>query len=207
MVDAHRGEGEVRNGAPRRLFRMRAAVGLLGCAALGYGLVRAVPLKSEMLDLLGDPAPDLSAVAGALTSASAEAGVDRSLLLALAAVESAGKANVKSHAGAIGLLQLMPATAMDLAKELRIEPEGLDLEDPALNARLGARYLAQLLSAFAGDEGLALAAYNAGPRKVRDWLARAADADSRTVIDREGFAETRRHVERVLRFKAIYAAR
>ena len=195
------------NGAGGRRVRLRAALGLIGCAALGYGLFRALPDKSELLDAIGDPAPDLSSVSGALSAAAAEAGVDRSLLFALAAVESAGNAKARSRAGAVGLLQLEAATAKELAKELGITPSALDLENPAQNARLGARYLARMLADFAGDEVLALAAYNAGPGNVRRWLARAADADSRTVIEREGFAETRRHVDRALRFKAIYAAR
>ncbi len=197
----------MRSGALGARARFGAALGLLACATLGYGLYRALPLKSDVLDALGDPAPDLSAVGDALSSAATEAGVDRSLLFALAAVESAGRTNARSHAGAIGLLQLRPSTANDLARELGLEGDVVDLENPTLNARLGARYLAQMLARFAGDEALALAAYNAGPGKVNGWLARAADADSRTVIEREGGAETRRHVHRVLRFKAIYAAR
>ena len=190
-----------------RRVRVAAALGLIGCATLGYGLYRAIPLRSELLDAIGDPAPDLSAVESVLSAAAAEAGVDRSLLFALAAVESAGKVTARSRAGAIGLLQLEPRTARDLAKQLGLPAEGLDLENPVVNARLGARYLAQMLASYAGDEILALAAYNAGPGNVRRWLERAADADSRTVIEREGYAETRRHVDRALRFKAIYAAR
>lgn len=174
------------------------------CAAAGFVLGRVAPGRSAVLDAMGDPAPDLSAVDDALAAAAKESGVDPALLRALAAVESAGDPRARSRAGAVGLLQLAPETAKEQARALRIEGT-LDLTDPVLSARLGARYLATLLADFAGDEILAVAAYNAGPTKVRRWLARAADADARTVIEREGVAETRRHVARILRFKGMYA--
>jgi soluble lytic murein transglycosylase len=195
--------------APRGGRRARglvfAAVVVVAVGA-GYGLVRAFPTRSDVLDAVGDPLPDLSAVDGALVAAAKEAGVEVVLLRALTAVESAGNPRVVSHAGAVGLLQLMDTTAAEQARKLKIAGP-LDLTDPTLNARLGARYLATLLADFGGDEILAVAAYNAGPLNVRRWLERAADADSRAVIDREGFPETRRHVERILRFRKLYAAR
>ena len=195
--------------APLRGWRSRGLVFasvVVVAASAGYGLVRAFPTRSDVLDAVGDPLPDLSAVDGALVAAAREAGVDVSLMRALAAVESAGNPKVVSHAGAIGLLQLMDATAAEQAKKLKLAGP-LDLTDPVLNARLGARYLATLLAEFGGDEILAVAAYNAGRTNVRNWLARAADADSHAVIDREGFPETRRHVDRILRFRKMYAAR
>ena len=179
---------------------------LLAAAGAGYGLVRAFPTRSDLLDAVGDPLPDLAAVDGALVAAAREAGVDVSLLRALAAVESAGNPKAVSRTGAVGLLQLEAATADEQARKLKLGGP-IDLTDPTLNARLGARYLATLLADFGGDEILAVAAYNAGPANVRRWLARAADADSHAVIDREGFAETRRHVDRILRFRKMYAAR
>jgi len=82
--------------------------------------------------------------------------VPLSLLVATALVESRMDPSAKSHAGARGLLQLMPATA----RELR-----LDGDDPATNVLAGARYLRQMLDRF-GSVDLALAAYNAGPTAV-----------------------------------------
>lgn len=191
---------------PARRGAVAFAVVLLAAAGAGFGLVRAFPTRSDLLDAVGDPPPDLSGVDGVLGAAAREAGVDPALLRALAAVESAGNPKAVSRTGAIGLLQLETATAEEQARKLGIAPP-LDLTDPGLNARLGARYLAALLVDFAGDEVLAVAAYNAGPSNVRRWLARAADADAREVIDREGFAETRRHVDRIVRFRKVYAAR
>jgi soluble lytic murein transglycosylase-like protein len=98
------------------------------------------------------PAPFRSAFA----EAAAKTGVPLSLLVATAYVESRMDPSAKSHAGAHGLLQLMPATA----RELR-----LDRDDPATNVLAGARYLRQMLDRF-GSVDLALAAYNAGPTAV-----------------------------------------
>lgn len=98
------------------------------------------------------PAPFRSAFA----AAAAKTGVPLSLLVATAYVESHMDPSATSHAGAHGLLQLMPATA----RELRLEGD-----DPATNVLAGARYLRQMLDRF-GSVDLALAAYNAGPTAV-----------------------------------------
>ena len=98
------------------------------------------------------PAPFRSAFA----EAAAKTGVPLSLLVATAYVESHMDPGAESHAGARGLLQLMPATA----RELRLEGD-----DPAMNVLAGARYLAQMIDRF-GSVDLALAAYNAGPTAV-----------------------------------------
>jgi len=98
------------------------------------------------------PAPFRSAFA----AAAAKTGVPLSLLVATAYEESRMDPRAKSHAGARGLLQLMPATA----RELR-----LDGDDPATNVLAGARYLRQMIDRF-GSVDLALAAYNAGPTAV-----------------------------------------
>jgi soluble lytic murein transglycosylase len=207
VVDAGRGEVEVTGAGSgaRSPTRRRAlvALGLVLATAAGFAVARGVPGRAALRDALGDPAPDLSAVDAALRAAAAEAKVDLALLRALCAVESAGNPAVRSRAGAVGLLQLDPATAAEQARLAGIPPS-FDLLDPATNARLGAGYLARLLVDFRGDEVLAVAAYNAGPATVRRWLARAADADAATVIAREGYPETRRHVERILRFLPRY---
>lgn len=97
--------------------------------------------------------------AEAIEAARAE-GVRPSLMLALIRQESGGQQGVSSGAGAIGFTQLMPATAASL---------GVDPHDPRQNIRGGAKYLAQQLKAFKGDEMKALAAYNAGPGAVSKY--------------------------------------
>ncbi len=93
-----------------------------------------------------------------IDAAAARYDLDRRLLWAVIAVESGFRAKVVSRAGAQGLMQLMPATAADLGVT--------DALDPAQNIDGGARYLAGLLKSF-DDPRLALAAYNAGPGRVR----------------------------------------
>jgi soluble lytic murein transglycosylase-like protein len=86
-------------------------------------------------------------------------GLDPQLFLNLVQQESAFDPNAKSRAGALGLAQLMPATARMLGVENPL--------DPQQNLEGGAKYLAQMMKQFGGDERMALAAYNAGPGAVR----------------------------------------
>lgn len=153
-------------------------------------------------------APDLSRWDAPIEAAAKEFGLDANLLRGLMAAESGGRPEIVSHAGAVGLLQLMPATAEAEAARLRIPdftPERLT--EGALNVRLGASYLARMLARFDRQVPFALAAYNAGPSRVLRWRAAAPDVSAREVIEREGFEETRRHMARALRFRDEYARR
>jgi soluble lytic murein transglycosylase-like protein len=105
----------------------------------------------------------------AFGEASLRTGVPLSLLVAVAQGESSMRPDARSPAGAVGLMQLMPATAAEL---------GFELHRPAANVMGGAVYLAGLLDRFDGDLALALAAYNAGPGAVE----RAGGAPSGAVL-------------------------
>ena len=105
----------------------------------------------------------------------AGAGLDPALLQAVARQESRFTAGVESPVGAVGLMQLMPSTASELAGR---RLEGASLKDPALNSRLGARYLRQLLEQWRGNPVLAVASYNAGPGAVGHWLKTGLGSDS-----------------------------
>lgn len=118
--------------------------------------------------------------APAITAAAESAGVEPRLLAALVWAESGFRPDAGSHAGAIGLAQLMPATARGL---------GVDPHDPASNLLGGARYLRAQLDRFGSPE-LALAAYNAGPSRV----ARAGGIPQ--------IPETQAYVPRVLDYHA-----
>ncbi|HET6518780.1 MAG TPA: lytic transglycosylase domain-containing protein, partial [Geminicoccaceae bacterium] len=136
------------------------------------------------------------------------------LLLAIARQESQFDGLAVSTAGARGLLQLMPGTAKGVAERLG-EPFSLARlgSDPEYNARLGAHYLRMQLSRFDGDLVLALAAYNAGPQRVSEWLRRNGDprrGDAARVIDWVElipFSETRNYVQRVIEGRAVYERR
>jgi soluble lytic murein transglycosylase len=151
-------------------------------------------------------APDLSAHATVIEAAAAEFALDPHLLRGLMAAESGGRVGAVSRTGAVGLLQLMPATAREeAARRAWADYRDEDLADPRWNVRIGAAYLRRLLDRFGGSEPFAVAAYNAGPTPVLRWRRRAPDADPAEVVRREGYAETRRHVERVLRLREVYA--
>ena len=120
--------------------------------------------------------------------------------------ESVFNATVASDAGALGLMQLLPATARQVAGGLGLGlPAPAAILDPGLNIRLGANYLAQLRDRF-GHAALATAAYNAGPQRVARWLPEQCTAAD-LWIAAIPYDETRGYVERVLAYRVIYRSR
>ena len=142
-------------------------------------------------------------------SAALEHDVSTQLLMAVARQESAFMHDVRSGAGALGLMQLMPATGRETARALGLRVSDQDLLQPETNIRIGSRYLTQLLADFNGNRALAAAAYNAGPNRVRQWLRQTSsnplplDAWIETIP----FTETRNYVQNVLAFSVIYGYR
>jgi soluble lytic murein transglycosylase len=136
--------------------------------------------------------------------------VPPALALALMRQESSFNARIVSAAGAQGLMQLMPATAASMGRALR--EANTPLDDPGVNMRLGEAYIATLLAQFGNVLPYAIAAYNAGPHRVRGWIAANGDAgkDETAMIDwieLIPFAETRNYVQRVLENAEIYQAK
>ncbi len=133
-------------------------------------------------------------------------GIADDWIFAVMRQESVFARTVASSAGAIGLMQLMPKTAAEVAAEVGLgTPSRWDLFDPNRNIALGASYLARMRDRF-GHVALATAAYNAGPGRVRRWLPEhCTEAD--VWIARIPFTETRGYVERVLAYRVIYADR
>lgn len=119
------------------------------------------------------PAPVPAQYAVALTKAASAANISPALLSALVWQESRWNAQAVSRKGAIGLAQLMPATARDL---------GVNPMDPVANLNGGARYLRQLLDQFDGNVEKALAAYNAGAARVRNAGGVPAIAETRNYV-------------------------
>ncbi len=138
--------------------------------------------------------------------------VERAFALALARQESELDARVVSHAGARGLLQLMPATARRTARDSgRAYRKSWLTDDPQYNIRLGAEHLNSLLQEFDGSYILATAAYNAGKNRVRQWLEDYGDprrdADPIDWIESIPFSETRNYVQRVMENIQVYRQR
>lgn len=136
------------------------------------------------------------------------------LVLAIIKQESAFDAKISSPAGAQGLMQLMPSTARPLAKELGVKKlqEKKLTSDPAFNVRLGRLYLEKLIDRFNGSYIMAVAAYNAGPSRVRDWVIlygdpRLPETDAIDWIENIPFNETRNYVQRVMENLQIYRSR
>ena len=129
--------------------------------------------------------------------------LDPYLVCGVIFTESGFRPQARSNVGALGLMQLMPATGMEEAKLLEIEGvTEQDLTDTALNIRLGCKYLKKLLDEF-GNESVALAAYNAGPGRVRQWLKEYGTKEDGSILYIP-FPETSTYVERVQSAKGVY---
>jgi len=139
--------------------------------------------------------------------------VETPLLLAMTRQESAFAHDAVSRAGALGLMQLMPHTASVIARALHIRFSQKRLTtDRRYNVTLGRAYLSNLLADFSGSYVLAIAAYNAGPARVKDWISlfgdpRRADVNVIDWIEAIPYSETRNYVQRVLENLQIYRIR
>jgi soluble lytic murein transglycosylase len=139
--------------------------------------------------------------------------VDPSVSLGVIRQESSFDIGAISPSGARGLMQLMPFTAQAVAKQVGVATSLVSLTaDPAHNMRLGSTYIQQMLERFGNSLPLAVAAYNAGPHRVDEWLGQNGDprvgpVDMLDWIELIPFNETRNYVQRVLENVVIYRAR
>ncbi|MFL5320659.1 MAG: transglycosylase SLT domain-containing protein, partial [Myxococcaceae bacterium] len=133
------------------------------------------------------------------------AGFDPDLLQALMREESALDPKALSWAGALGLTQLMPSTAIQVAHSLKLKtPSTAALLEPALNIRLGASYLGTLLKQWKGNKQYALGSYNAGAKAVQKWRDDNPKLELDEWVEEIPIAETRGYVKRVLRSYNTY---
>ena len=136
--------------------------------------------------------------------------LEHALVLALTRQESLFDKAAKSHAGARGLMQLMPATARLVSRRVRLPYAKNKLTNAAYNVKLGSTYLADMIKKYDGSYVLALAAYNAGPSNVRRWLRANGDprhdpgVDLVDWIELITIPETRNYVQRVLEGVQVY---
>jgi soluble lytic murein transglycosylase len=144
-----------------------------------------------------------------LNDAATRAALDPYFVAAVVREESSFDPQARSRVGARGLMQLMPDTARQLAKGRGL-PAGDDmLADPGANLALGSAYLAGLMKEF-GEPRLAVAAYNAGPARVREWWKARASDDVEVWVELIPFDETRFFVRRVMlsweEYRRLYGA-
>jgi len=134
--------------------------------------------------------------------------LDPAWVFAVARQESVMNPDARSQVGALGLMQLMPATGRKIAHKLKSAMHDLQqLLIPETNIRFGAYYLRELSDQFGDQKALATAAYNAGPQRVIKWAPPQTTMDADIWIDNIPFNETRQYVRRVLAYSVFYDQR
>lgn len=194
---------------PWRLYRLARALHDLGLTHLA---ARAATTLLESPDVRLEQAPrallELAYPLDYLTfinASAAENGLSPLLLLAVIRQESFFDPTAGSPAGALGLAQVMPITASEIAQELNIEDfSSSDLLRPPVSIRFGAHYLRSQLDLFDDNLFLALAAYNGGPGNVSRWLESLPTADMDLFVESIDITETRTFVKVVLGNYAMY---
>ncbi|MEB3202770.1 MAG: lytic transglycosylase domain-containing protein [Synechococcus sp.] len=186
--------------SPRELVlegRLRRAVGdhWIGLGQLEQASLRLPPNQSCSLARVLASSLQTASFVAELEQAAAAASLPATLLAAVAQQESRFSPGVRSSAGAVGLLQLMPATAAELAGA-PLPPEALS--DPKRNAQLGALYLNNLRRQWQDDPVLMVASYNAGPGAVAGWVNTQLKLLPELWIEAIPYPETRIYVKKVL---------
>ena len=125
--------------------------------------------------------------------------VDAALVYAMILEESRYRSDAISWAGAIGLMQIMPATGRELAQKLKIRRfRSSMLKIPEINIRMGTKYLDELNDMFDGNAMLVSGAYNGGPGRMKRWLETKKIKDLDEFVEKIGIRETRLHIKKVI---------
>lgn len=194
----------------RARSRRAILLALLAVLFAAFGLIPMLrePVRGVVREIVG--VRRVEGYAAEIHSAAAAEGMEPALLAALVYVESTGRVNAVSHAGAMGLTQLMPAAASDAARALGLETPTKEAltSDAALNLRLGARHLAWTLGAEGDDLERSLVAYNAGRARLRGWIdERGSYALWRERALAFGDSPTLAYAWRVLAYRDTFRAR
>jgi hypothetical protein len=180
-------------------------------------VLESIRLAGLLADRGSSRVPELlypRAYADELEARARQAEIKEALLYALVREESHFDPRIVSSAGAVGLTQLMPSTAADLARWLRLqdEPEnggpdmGTRLMDPAFNLELGAYHLTRLLGRVESSPALALMAYNAGLARLRSWQRRFPGLPADLLTEALPYPETRGYVRKIVVSAVAYAS-
>jgi soluble lytic murein transglycosylase len=194
--------------SPESFFLLAEIARIEGRPEIALQIAKEAVNRGVILPEHGYPLIDFSPVASRDSAA-----IERPLVFAISRQESAFNHRAVSHAGAMGLMQLLPSTAKQVARNLHMRFEKTKLtEDPKYNATLGSAFLGDLVASQRGSYVLSIAAYNAGPGRIRQWLRefgdpRNADTDPIDWIERIPFVETRDYVQRVLENLQVYRMR
>ena len=127
------------------------------------------------------------------------------MLYSIIRTESAFMEDARSPAGALGLMQIMPAAGRETARRIGAKlASARDLLDPGKNVTIGSAYLKEMLGRFGDSFSMAAAAYNAGPHRVRSWRPKSGCVPADIWIDTIPFTETRRYVRRASFYATVY---
>jgi len=138
---------------------------------------------------------------------------ENAIVYSIARQESEFNYNIKSRAGARGLLQVMPGTLKHIARKYRIKSQTSWLtQKPAFNAKVGSAYIGDRHDEFGGSYIMTFAGFNAGPGRVRQWVKKYGDPRSKHIdpidwVERIPFKETRNYVQKVMANLQVYRAR
>ena len=167
--------------------------------APGYSQMEFFDLPGEVWDLLYPRAySKLIATQARLNN------LEPYLVMGLIRQESAFDPHALSNANARGLMQVLPQTAASTTRSSRVRTAGKRLYDPNYNVRVGCAYLAQLLKEFDGQPEFAVAAYNAGDSRVKEWMKKYTFRDRAVFLESIPIPATRNYVELVLRDAEVY---
>ncbi len=194
-----RGRPSVKRDSPQDLIvegRLRMAVGddWMGLNKLSKAKLNLVGESCETRQLLHSSLFPLRYLKE-IKNASLKTGVPPELLLAVAKQESRMASGVISSKGAVGLMQLMPATAYEVNEA---ELSKNELIKPEINILLAAKYLAKLMKIWEGNLWLTIASYNAGPSTVSNWFMDEINNDPELWVERIPYPETRFYTKKVL---------
>jgi soluble lytic murein transglycosylase len=140
-----------------------------------------------------------------LKASAEEHALDPFMVAAIIRQESEFRPDAVSRARAVGLMQLMPQTGRVVARQLNVRPYSTRrLSEPGLNLKLGTKYFRDRLDEFGGTPEYALAGYNAGPHRVREWLAKGTYRDIHEFVESIPFTETREYVQAIKRNVLVY---
>lgn len=181
-----------------------ALVARLGTELRGPFGVRAAKRalqRNIVLGKTGYPRPPLPA----------SLAIEPALAYAITRQESEFDPMARSRANALGMMQLLPSTAREVARKADLPYTESKLYEAHYNITLGSHYLGRLIDAYDGSYVLAIVAYNAGPRRVREWLDTHGSPGGDTIsavnwIEKIPFSETRNYVQRVLENLQVYRA-
>ena len=133
-----------------------------------------------------------------------EYNIDKYLVYAIIKAESNFEEEAKSTSNAIGLMQIMEATAFETANKIDLDVSEDDLFNPELNIKIGLKYFTSLLEKYNNNYNLAIIAYNAGIGNVDKWIQNGTIKADGTDIENVPFKETNNYVRKILRDYEIY---